>query len=98
MEDYTLKFSYLLKTLNKPNTYQFAHNTRWVISDHEYCVARQTIPCSCVSSMQEIKILILSNLIIALSIRKHAHVYIPQSPLCPLPPNKAELHSFSPSP
>lgn len=77
MEDYTLKFSYLLKTLNKPNTHQFAHNTHWVISDHECCAARQTIPCSCVSSMQEIKILIVSNLIIALSVRKHAYVYIP---------------------
>ena len=37
--------------------------------------------------MQEIKTLILSNLTTALSVRKHAHVYIPQSPLCPTKQN-----------
>lgn len=96
-KNYTLKFSYLFQTRKEPNAYPFVHNI--LLSDKW-----PWIPCSkadktlviCVSSMQEIKTLILSSLIIALSVRKHVDISIPRPLPCSLPSKKAKLHPSAP--
>lgn len=80
-KNYTLKFSYPFKTLEEP-TYTNLHiiHTGWQVIMDIVQPGRQTSLHS--AACRKLK---LSNLIICLSFRRHAHIYIPQPPLHPLP-------------